>query len=331
MRFIFGCTLLFFSLAAQAQGDIYDYDHRAYDRIKNYEDQIVASEAENSIKRGDISTNKCLPVFKNAIQNGVFDIRYALGYFDDSRGIDILWNDKNWGLSPSLDIGIFNSIRHALTDRCAFNSPLSLCGFTENGDPSSGLVTLEKRIKLLGNSVLVKITLTQASASESFEDNKSILKDRQSFLTAQSEDNYFNGIGIADVVIYNGHSRNGGGPDFNPPILMSNLHVNYNGYYRIKKTGITRVLNQIKNSPKKDTVLTFFSCFSKKHFYDDLLQANPKQRMVLSAEKIDYMDSLEASMGYLEGLISGTCGEELSNIAKQGDHVKSSFQDFQIQ
>ena len=330
MRFIFGCTLLFFSLAAQAQGDIYDHEHRAYNRIKKYEDQIIASGAENSINHGDAGANKCLPVYKDAIKNGVFDIRYALGYFDDSQGIDILWNDKNWGLSPSLDIGVFNSIRRALTDRCPFNSTLSLCGFTENGDASTGLVTLEKKIKLLGNSVLVKITLTQASASESFQDNKTILKGRQDFLTAQSEDNYFNGIGVADVVMYNGHSRNGGGPDFNPPVLMSNLHVNYNGYYRVKKTGITRLLNQIKNNPQKDTILTFFSCFSKKHFYTDLLKANPNQKMVLSAEKIDYMDSIEASMGYLEGFLSGACGEELTNIAKQGDRIKSGFQDFQI-
>ncbi len=333
MHFLIGCSLLFLSLATQAQGDIYDYNFWAYDRIKKYEGQIVASGIENSLNllETNDSPNKCLPVYKNAIEKGVFDIRYALGYFDDSQGVDILWNNKNWGLSPSLDIGVYNSIRHALTDRCEDNSVLSLCGFTENGDPNYGQVLLEKRIKLLGKSVLVKITLTQASASESFLDNKNSLKDRQDFLTAQSEDNYFNGIGVADVVIYNGHSRNGGGPDFNPPILASNLHVNYDGYYRVKKPGITRVLKQIKNSSRKDAVLTFFSCFSKKHFYNDLIKANPKQRLVLSADTIDYMDSLEASMGYLEGLLSGTCGQDLTNIAKQGDRIKNGFQDFQIQ
>ena len=278
----------------------------------------------------ETAADQCLPVYKNAIQNKVFDIRYALGYFDDSQGIDIIWNGQNWGISPSLDIGIFNSIIRVLTESCENSSQLDLCGFSLSGDPGSGKVTLEKQIKLIGNGVTARITLTQASASESFVNNKNLLADRQSFLTQQSEENYFGGIGKADVVIYNGHSRNGGGPDFNPPVLNSILHVNYDGYYRVKKPGISRVLNAIKSNSNKDDILAFFSCFSRKHFYDDILKANPKQRLILSADAIDYFDSLKASMGYLEGLLHSTCGQNLADLAKQGDKIKNAFLGYQI-
>lgn len=182
MRYLIGCTLLLFSFVAHAQElfqaqaqvlapaqvDIYSYNYGAYDRIKKYEGQITASGKENFQNLTEVSANKCLPVYKNAIKNRVFDIRHALGYFDDSQAIDILWNAKNWGLSLSLDIGVYKSIRHTLTDPCENRSALSLCGFTENGNPNYGQVLLEKRIKLLGNNVFVKARLSQASVSPCF-------------------------------------------------------------------------------------------------------------------------------------------------------------------
>ena len=315
MRQILMGTLLLVGLQAKADTDIYSYNYWGYQTIKSYVAEIANSPLANGGEYVDPAQNQCLPIYKNAIKNGIFDIRYALGYFDDSRGTDIIWNNQNYGLSPSLDIGIYNSIRKALTDPCTDRAQLNLCGFSESGDPNMGKVILEKKINLIGNVVLVRISLTQASASESFVDNKGRLADRQKFLTAQSEENYFGGIGVADVVIYNGHSRNGGGPDFNPPILNSELHVNYDGYYKVKRPGITRVLDLIKRGQNKETLLTFFSCFSKKHFLDDLLKANPKQRLVLSADTIDYFDSLKGSMGYLEGLMRGTCRQHTTRGA----------------
>ncbi len=327
---IIGLFIILITTHAKAD-EIYAYTVWGYEAIKKYVTEISTSPAVSAAPVVDANgVNKCAPVFKNALNNGVFDIRYALGYFDDSQGIDIQWNNTSYGISPSLDIGIYKSIRHVLTEPCADSSQLDLCGFRESGDPESGKVILEKNINLLGKTVLARISLTQASASESFEANRGALQERQKFLTAQSEENYFGGIGVADVVIYNGHSRNGGGPDFNPPRLNSSLHVDYDGYYKVKRPGISRVLDLIKKSPNKDTVMTFFSCYSKMHFYDALLKANPKQRLVLSAETIDYFDTLKASMGYLEGLLRGTCGQELADIAKQGEKIKAGFQGFQI-
>ena len=321
--------ILFLSTAnAGINDDIYAYKYLGRQLIKTYTEQISVSQSANVA--GVDSLNKCQPLYKNVHQNKVLDIRYALGYFDDSRGFDIRWNGKNWGYSPSLDIGIFESIRDTLTERCKKPSQLNLCGFNETGNPKLGKVILQKKIQLLGEDVQVRITLTHASASESFIENTRSLNQRQEFLTKQSEENYFDGIGKADVVIYNGHSRNGGGPDFNPPILDSTLHTDYNGYYEIQRPGIKRVLELIKTAENKESVLAFFSCYSKKHFYNDLLLANPEQRLILSAETIDYHDSLKASMGYLEGFMRGACGQDLADIAKQGDRIKNGFIGFQL-
>jgi hypothetical protein len=305
---------------------IYNYNYWLPTFIEDYMKLVVASPVSVATPAG--GPTQCLPVFKNPLKNGVIDIRYALGYFDDSQAIDIMYDDFNYGLSPSLDIEVFHVIRGALTKKCEGNRVL--CSFKESGDPSQGLVVLEKKINLQGAEVLARITLTHASASESFEDNKNLLKDRQDFLTKQSEENYFGAIGKADIVIYNGHSRNGGGPDFNPPILSKDLHVNYDGYYKVKRPGINRVLTMLKQNPNKDSVMGFFSCYSKSHFYNALLRANPKQKLILSSDTINYFDSLYASMGYLEGLLHGQCGQDLADMAKQADSVKEGFTSFQI-
>ena len=316
------------TVSASANEDVYMYNYWGKETIKNYAAEISTSKYAHLPSPND--GNKCFPMYKNAVANGILDVRYALGYFDDSQGIDILCNGKNWGLSPSLDIGIFNSIRNALSEPCTSASQVNLCGFNQSGDPASGKVYLEKRIELFNNNVLVRIALTHASASESYVLNMNEMKSRQSFLTAQSEDNYFGGIGKADVVIYNGHSRDGGGPDFNPPILDKTLHTDYRGYYHKNRPGIKRVLELVKKGTNKDSILTFFSCYSRKHFHDVLMKANPKQRLILSAETIDYFDTLKASVGYLEGFMRGACGQELADIAKQGEKLRSGFQGYQL-
>lgn len=328
MRASLSALVLISTLTVSADQDIYAYNHWGAQAIKNYAAEISSSAYAHLPNPNDAA--KCLPVYKNAIANGILDVRYALGYFDDSQGIDILWDEKNWGVSPSLDIGIFNSIRKVLSEPCTTSSQVNLCGFEQSGDPGTGKVYLEKNIQLLNKNVLVRVALTHASASESFVLNTNELKSRQSFLAAQSEENYFGGIGKSDIVIYNGHSRDGGGPDFNPPILDKTLHTDYSGYYHKKRIGIKRVLELVKAGSNKDGVLNFFSCYSHRHFYKDLIKANPKQRLVLSADTIDYFDSLKASMGYLEGYMRGACGQDLADIAKQGEKLRVGFQGFQI-
>jgi hypothetical protein len=272
---------------------------------------------------------KCERVYAPALNKGVLDIRYALGYFDHSTGEELTWSGINFGLSTSLDIEIFHALRKALTARC--NGPtLRLCGFDESGDPNSGRVILQKYVNLQGKETLVRLTLTQASASPSFLENIGALVERQALLTKQSEANFFGGLKTADVVFYNGHSRNGGGPDFAPPILTAAKHVNYKGYYEVKRTGIINTLAALKQNPNQGFILGLFSCYSKMHFYNSFMTANPSQRLILSAETIDYFDSLKASVGYLEGILRGTCGQDLADTAKQDEKLKAGFQGYKI-
>lgn len=324
MMWIFFALLVVSVANAQDNGaGVYGYGYWAPKLISEYLNSVDA----NSPAVGPAS---CQNVYSNALIKGVIDIRYALGYFDDSTGEEKTWSGVNYGLSPSLDIEIFKALRQELTAKCRTKT-MRACGFQESGDPNQGKLVLQKNINLQGKNVLVRLTLTQASATYSFAQNKGPQAARQKFLTAQSEDNFFGGVASgADVVFYNGHSRNGGGPDFNPPILNSSLHVNYKGYYEVQQPGLKHLMSSLKADPNKGMILALFSCYSRLHFYKTFMQANPKQRVILSAETIDYFDSLKASVGYLEGVLRGSCGQALADTAKQEEKLKSGFQGYNI-
>lgn len=308
--------------------DVYAYNYWGYEIIKNYYNEITTSAYAQP--DATVMIQKCEKMYNKIISNGEMSINYSFGYFDDSQGINIIWNNADYGISPSLDIGMYNSFIKYMTENCDAQTERTLCGFKLSGNQSEGKVELFKEILLMGKNIKVKMILTQASASESFILNKNELQKRQKFLTLQSEENFFGAIGKSDIVFYNGHSRNGGGPDFNPPLLDKELHPNYDGYYRKEKPGIKRVLKEIKSNQYKDGVLGFFSCSSYNHFYEMIMKANPKQKLILSTETIDYFDTIKVSTGYLEALLRGYCGQELANFAKQGEKLQKGFQGFQL-
>lgn len=307
-----------FTSNAHALSKIYNYYSYIPSRAKSY----LASIDQNAPAQGSPT---CSPMYQRMLKDDVLDIRYALGYFDDSTGEQRIFDGMNWGLSPSLDITIYEAMIKTLTSRCTGN--LRVCGFDMQGVPENGRLVFHKHMNLHGRPVIVRITMTQASASEYFEQNKGALADRQKALTSQSEENFFGGLKIADIIFYNGHSRNGGGPDFNPPILNSHMKTNYKGYYEVQRPGIKRTMASLAQN-SEEPVVGFFSCYARLHFLKTFMNANPNQKVILSSDTIDYFDAFEGSLGYLEGLLRGSCGTELDNTARQTQKVRQGFQSF---
>lgn len=312
MKFVIITLISILTLSARA--DIYDYEVVLPQQLNQYFSSV------NQVTTNSDSVNYCPSVYQKALDRGVFEVRYALGYFDDSRGHEVVESGMNYGFSPSLDIAVFNALRYFYTQPCSnVDENQKSCGFEEVGDAHSGKVTLQKPVYFGDREILFKIVLTHASASEGYNLNKGLLSEKQAQLTEQSERNYFDAIGSDDVdaVFYNGHSRNGGGPDFNPPVLNSARKTDYVNYYQVRQVGIKKLLEKINTGTNKNQVMGLFSCYSQKHFYNRIMSVNPQQKIILSSDTIDYIDSLLGSTGYIEGFLNGTCGDALNNKAKR--------------
>lgn len=319
MKHILGIFILLCSY--QLQAGIYGYDHLVPAEIDNYMWEL--NRAKTAAKP------ECESMYRPMIQDGVLDIRYALGYFDHSTGMQVKQEQTNFGYSPSLDIPIFEALRQHLTSMCK-NRNTRFCGFSVSGDRRSGKLVFEKSVTIHQQRVLVRLTLTQASASEYYAENLNRLASQQQFLINQSEENFFGGIETADVVFYNGHSRSGGGPDFRPPVLNKSKKANYSGYYKVQKPGLKKMVAGLNQNPNQGFILGLFSCYSRSLFQKPITDKNPSQRMILSSDEVNYFQTLKASIGYLEGIMRGQCGDDLARTAKQDDAIRKGFLQFNM-
>lgn len=335
LKFFFTLALSFLILASASQAQnqspvVYGYNYWAYQWIKEYQSELnkhVDQYGIHSYNQAGAST--CSSMLQKAYNRGFIDIRYIFGYFDDSAtGKDVIWEGINFGRSPSLDKPTFNGLRQILTEPC--QGQLEACGFQQQGNPESGMVTLEKSIQLHGVKIPVRITLAYSSVSQSHIENTTSLVERQKNMTEQAERIFLDGLSRADIVFYNGHSRNGGGPDFRPPILDKTFHPNYNGYYKVKRPGISKVTSQLRTSPNPGLILGLFSCSSYSHFNSMLIKAAPKTRLILSSDLVDYRETLITSVGYLDGLLQGRCGEDLAQFAKRTKRLYDNFKGYNI-
>lgn len=276
---------------------------------------------------GDSVSPQCFKHYSEILNKGSLDIRYAFGYFDESQG-------KSMGkdYSYSLDILAFNDVIDRLTKDCYLPHGHQLCGFQQAGDRISGKVVLTKTLQIHGKPILTRITMTQASATYSYQKNKSSSQEVQAFKTAQSNANFFKGITEADMVIYNGHSRNGGGPDFQPPVLRSyDLHPDYKGFYEVKREGYKKMIQALKVKQNPQMILAMFSCNTREHFANSILSVDPNLKMVLSEGETDYFNTTLASLGYLEAFLRGDCGQNLTDFARRNEKVRRGFYDYNFE
>ena len=271
---------------------------------------------------------QCRKFYGQVQKKQALDVRIALGYFDDTTGKETkLKSGASRGYSPSLDIVNFNALRSAITTD-SHGVDQKLCGFKEVSS-RQGLSILERKTAVHGTFSTVRITLTQPSASYFFAANTGPLKATQKNLSRQSEENYFGGMGSADIVFYIGHSRNGGGPDFNPPLLDAGHEVRYTGYYERKEPGLEKLLTALAPRVNSEVIVGLFSCLSLDHFSRPLLEQNPNRKLILTdtvgKALSDYTTVTLGALGFLEGFLRGRCGSELAEVAEPTEILRNSF------
>ncbi len=117
-----------------------------------------------------------------------------------------------------------------------------------------------------------KITVKLYTSALSDRDDLNRKNPKQAEHTKWMNEKFKTTLASSEAVFYTGHSRDGGGPDFGPPLLDANGHTDY-AWYRKHKPG----LKMIQNNMKKGTpeIYGSFSCDSLKHFAAPIRKVNP--------------------------------------------------------
>lgn len=253
-------------------------------------------------------------------------INVGLGYFDQSRGYPYVYDGKSYGLNAALDSFAYSAFVKILTAPCRGQG--QACGFTIHPRSSSHPLELYKS---LGPPfpISVALILQHGSASWNHEENLSSSSGQQQ-TSAQSESLFFDQICNADVSLYMGHSRNGGGPDFRPPVLLANGHPNYKGYYEKSRPGLNRLLQNLRRSDcRRPMLLAISSCLSERHFGIALENAAPGMGLALSgnSELMPYSDILKSGLAVIDSALRFQCAGSFQHALRT---VSSSSEYLQL-
>lgn len=253
----------------------------------------------------------CEQNYRKVLNRGRIDIRLAFGYMDISEGVDYVFGSENFGNAGSIDIFGHEAMRRVLTGPC--KGQMRACGFQVH--PQEPDFLWKTVTGPAGEQVTAVIQLNRASASPYYLENKGILSSLQAELTERAERNFFGGIGSVDAVFYMGHARNGGGPDFNPPILKKDGHVNYSGYYMKKKPGFNRLLSALRSAAEKPMLVSLGACLSEHHFGKSLKAAAPETGLLLtdSTELANYDDIVQGALASVDSLLRMQCRTGFQN------------------
>lgn len=128
----------------------------------------------------------------------------------------------------------------------------------------------------------------------------------QKVRSAEARRAFLDGLARAHAVFYNGHARVGGGPDFAPPRLTRNDHVDY-AWYKRHRPGLAQ-LRSVLARPGGAKLVGLFACDAGTHF-EDMLSRRPA---IVADELIYFADSLRVTLETIRNLIAMKCQPDFS-------------------
>ncbi len=166
------------------------------------------------------------------------------------------------------------------------------CGFVRDEDDM--FLLTKKMMNKAGENVSMRLRILSSSIGPDDEINRK--SSYQKYISAKAEYFFLESLKTDDVIIYLGHSRDGGGPDFSPPKMTTAKHVDY-PWYRKTQPGLNKIKSQIKllvtDRAKR---LTLLSCNSDTYFNAKSLSAPGKLKVQTTDGLIYFKDALEAAL-----------------------------------
>jgi hypothetical protein len=280
----------------------YYYEHWLHDWGGQYLQLLETKATDDLAELDHDEAVRCEDFYNKILKDRTLDIRIAIGYVDDTVGKKVVDHDFNYGFSPSMDLGIYYALSRLLTEPCRGN--LEYCGFAVSTQ-NPNLFT--KHLRIHGENVLAKVEIHFSSMSEFLEQNLGVFHSEQETRSVFLEKFFVRGISQADAFFYIGHSREGGGPDFRPPVFIPGRNaVNYDGYYLMRTPGLKRMVRAL-SAPTQAPVIAIMSCDSKHHFLKDIHEKAPQSGVISTTNMLNIDELSNGTIGGVDALLRGQC------------------------
>lgn len=251
----------------------------------------------------EMNSGSCVERYRKLHKDRVFNILLGFGYTDNTPRDTVY------------DWFMVNGFVRAILGPC--RQGISACEFLRSkNDPDKYIKTIQDRD---GQNVRVELMILRGSISGNHSQNISPRNiARQNAYCKQITDKFFiEMMKGPEIAIYGGHSRNGGGPDFCPPKVLQNGHVDYDWYERVHP-GMTRMLDALARSTKDTQVLIMHSCKSISHFYRQVRAIKPQMAFLGSTKLLGMKPDFQNQYGGVDGILSLRCEKGLKASMNQG-------------
>lgn len=238
-----------------------------------------------------IAESTCQGAYKELFSRDEIRMTIALGYFDIGEG-------------RTQDLAGLTHYLNTFTSRCA-KWDQKMCGFTLVS--SSPFVLTRKIFGPDGNEKLLKIIIDASSVS--YDDAANRSSPEQKKQTSKMRSLFRDGLENSEVTFYHGHSRDGGGPSFGPPVLRANGHVDYE-YYKANPADKKFLLSVLAKSPEKSRLVALGSCSSLRWFSKEISQQAPSSG-IIGTDASFTTRYFEESLVFMENIFSFKCLKDL--------------------
>lgn len=251
----------------------------------------------------EMNGGSCVRRYDDLHKDRVFNVLIGFGYTDNSPYDQVF------------DWYMVNGFTRVLTGPC--RQGISACEFQRSRqDPDKYFKTISDRT---GNPVRVEVMVLRGSISGSHANNLALknVALQNSVCKAVTDKFFVEMMKGPEVVIYSGHSRNGGGPDFCPPKVLGNGHVDYDWYEKMHP-GMTRMLDALARAQKDPQVLVMHSCKSISHFYRKVRAIKPNMAFMGSTQLLGMKPDFQNQYGGVDGFLSLRCEKGMKASMSQG-------------
>lgn len=221
-------------------------------------------------------------------------ITFAIGYEDFAPDLFV---------SDLLERDLFEKF---LQKPC--NSSFPLCGFrliTSNSFKS----VLQKE----NGEKKIQITITTSSISTNNEYNQN--QEAQLLKSDYAYSQFLNSFRSQDVIVYWGHGRDGGGPDFYPPRLLKDGHVDY-PLYRRQLPGRSLLQAALGLRGRRTQYVGLFACNTIR-LTRDFHKVFPDVNLVGTKTEIFSDEMTRASLAFVSGLVLNNCDRTIVENRKK--------------
>lgn len=264
-------------------------------------EEVLNIQSLRSMTASDLNAPKaCRKRYRELFPaGGTVRISLGLGYADSTPG-NVVWDGY-----------MITAFLNGINARC--EPGLQFCGFSR--DKVDPLLFRKIVTGPTGETnTMVELRITQGAIGRDNASNLSPQNKERQMRACQAATAKFMGevAAGADIALYFGHSRNGGGPDFCPPVRTADgQHVNYD-WYRAHRPGITALLDSMKEAAaasKPNKVVGMFSCSSQLHFARRFVAANPKAGYLLTSRTITFGELFQDIYAAVDGLLAQRCAD----------------------